>query len=56
MPTADHPYPWPHQHLNRTPVQWDIRNDQLLQKLEQRLEARQTWQGKEQSAARARFS
>lgn len=32
--------------LNRTPVQWTIRNDQLLQKLEQRLEARQTWQGR----------
>jgi len=33
-------------HLNRTPVQWSCRNDQLLQKLEQHLEARDTWQGR----------
>jgi radical SAM superfamily enzyme len=32
--------------LNRTPVQWKIRNDQLLQQLEKRLEERQTWQGR----------
>jgi hypothetical protein len=32
--------------LNRTPVQWPFRNDQLLQKLEKHLEIRQTWQGR----------
>lgn len=32
--------------MNRTPVQWDLRNDQLLRILETRLETRQTWQGR----------
>ncbi len=32
--------------LNRSPLQWPFRNDQLLQKLEQHLEARNTWQGR----------
>lgn len=32
--------------LNRTPVQWAVRNDQLIQKLEERLRAKNTWQGR----------